>query len=343
MKKTIFGLFMIAVLMLSSIPAAAKANTNSFKNHWCNTDMEKLLANGVLSEDSIKNINLDGGITRAEFAGYIHKALDIRIYYLLAPNIEKTFTDVKNTDKCANTLNDLITTGILDDKGTFRPNDFIKREEAVYYMVRAYNYIQQKDVNDIKIQPSHSPAYRYVKDVQSIDKKYKTAVLKAYTIGLIKGRSNNLFEPSRNLTNAEAFALLRRINDIKVQKDGAAVKLTPQYTLTKSSFEMRAILTNRSKKNVEITFNTGQQYNFILLDKDNKEVYNFANGRMFTEALTKLVLKPGESKTFKNMISIIMSSVQYDKVMENAKYLKVQIPGTLSDGTRIKDEVIEIK
>jgi hypothetical protein len=44
-------------------------------------------------------------------------------------------------------------------------------------------------------------------------------------------------------------------------------------------------LTNDSKKNVELSFPNGQQYDFTVLDSVGREVYRWGEGRMFTQSV----------------------------------------------------------
>jgi Intracellular proteinase inhibitor len=44
-------------------------------------------------------------------------------------------------------------------------------------------------------------------------------------------------------------------------------------------------LTNESKKNVELSFPNGQQYDFAVLDSVGREVYRWGEGRMFTQSV----------------------------------------------------------
>jgi hypothetical protein len=54
-------------------------------------------------------------------------------------------------------------------------------------------------------------------------------------------------------------------------------------------------LTNASKKNLELTFNDGQAYEFRVIDSAGKEVYRWGEGRMFTQSVQNKVLDSGET------------------------------------------------
>lgn len=53
-------------------------------------------------------------------------------------------------------------------------------------------------------------------------------------------------------------------------------------------------LVNTSKKRVELIFPSGQTYDFVVLDTLGREMWRWANGRMFTQALRNKLLSGGE-------------------------------------------------
>jgi hypothetical protein len=52
-------------------------------------------------------------------------------------------------------------------------------------------------------------------------------------------------------------------------------------------------LTNESKKNVELTFPNGQEYDFAVLDENGREVYRWGQGRMFTQSVQNKLIDGG--------------------------------------------------
>lgn len=339
MKKLFVFLIMSSMLICSCAGVSAGNNSKTDK-----TLLDQMVNAGIISQEDVKGIVLSEKMTRAQYISYLHKVLDIKINYFVAPDITKVFKDVKNTDAFAGNLSDMVTTGIVDDKIRFRPNTPVTREEAVYYLIRGYNYQQKSEINDYSIIKSHSPAYRYVKDITKIKPKFKNTVLKAYSLGLIDRTLQKSFGPKQKVSNSEGFKMLLKLHDIIIKTDKGEVVNTLEYTflLNKTEFEMKSTLRNNSKKDVAITFGSGQEYNFILLDKDKKEIYNWGKDRMFTQDIHSITLKPGEKKDFKEKISAAMSSIKYDDIMKNAVYLKGQILGKTSDGKGFEDIIVEI-
>jgi hypothetical protein len=50
-------------------------------------------------------------------------------------------------------------------------------------------------------------------------------------------------------------------------------------------------LTNDSKKHVELSFPSGQQYDFAVLDSVGREVYRWGAGRMFTQSVQNKLIE----------------------------------------------------
>ena len=57
-------------------------------------------------------------------------------------------------------------------------------------------------------------------------------------------------------------------------------------------------VTNPGKKHIELTFPSGQEYDFTVRDSAGREVYRWGKGRMFTQSLQNKVLDGGETKKF---------------------------------------------
>ena len=67
--------------------------------------------------------------------------------------------------------------------------------------------------------------------------------------------------------------------------------------------EARAIhfsldLTNATKKNLELEFPSGQEYEFAVMDSSGREVYRWGKERMFTQSLQNRLLDGGETMRF---------------------------------------------
>ncbi|MBI3945884.1 MAG: hypothetical protein HY321_08190 [Armatimonadetes bacterium] len=54
---------------------------------------------------------------------------------------------------------------------------------------------------------------------------------------------------------------------------------------------------NRSDRPLQLQFSSGRQHDFVAL-RDGREVWRWSHDRVFTQALTRLPLQPGETRTF---------------------------------------------
>lgn len=57
-------------------------------------------------------------------------------------------------------------------------------------------------------------------------------------------------------------------------------------------------LTNASKKNVELSFASGQTYDFSVIDSTGREVYRWGATRMFTQSVQNRTIDGGETIRF---------------------------------------------
>ena len=64
---------------------------------------------------------------------------------------------------------------------------------------------------------------------------------------------------------------------------------------TSAAVRIAMHVANTSKKKVEITFPSGQTYDFVILDTTGREMWRWGNGRMFTQALRNKLLGGGEA------------------------------------------------
>ncbi len=60
------------------------------------------------------------------------------------------------------------------------------------------------------------------------------------------------------------------------------------------SVELSMRVTNAGSKDVEISFPSGQTYDFVVLDSAGRQVWRWGEGRMFTQALQNKSLSSGD-------------------------------------------------
>jgi hypothetical protein len=70
-------------------------------------------------------------------------------------------------------------------------------------------------------------------------------------------------------------------------------------------------VTNPGKKGIELTFPSGQEYDFSVRDSLGREVYRWGKGRMFTQSLQNKVLDGGETKRFEERAAATLPPGSY--------------------------------
>ena len=71
--------------------------------------------------------------------------------------------------------------------------------------------------------------------------------------------------------------------DIKLERDGVRFAL---------------VLTNETKKHVELTFPNGQTHEFVVVDSIGREVWRWSATRLFTQAVQNKLLSGGETMRY---------------------------------------------
>lgn len=331
MRKIAILLIAVLITMTFSLPGIAKGSNEdeSIKGHW--------VAKLILTQEQAKIVTDVFGdklypnkaITRSEFAMYLHKALKIQIAYFKAPNIKDYFSDVKNDDKWASAVIDLVTTGIIDFKGKFEPDRIVSREEMAHYILKAYEYKTGEKVFD------GCASVELFKDKDKMSKAYISDILKVQNLKLVSGKGNNKFFPKDKLTRAEAIAVVNNLLAI-IKKQQEPIKVVPEYVQGKDGIAMKETITNVGTTDVTIIHPSGQKYDFILLDANRREIFRWSKDRMFTQANTETVLKPGAKVEFME----ILKFPENKDILEKAAYLRTYVIETNKvtnpDGYEIK-------
>lgn len=74
-------------------------------------------------------------------------------------------------------------------------------------------------------------------------------------------------------------------------------KLDSKFDVTVDPRAIHFVLgvTNTGKKHVELTFRSGQSYDFVVVDSIGREVWRWSSGRMFTQGVQNKQLSGGDS------------------------------------------------
>jgi len=87
-----------------------------------------------------------------------------------------------------------------------------------------------------------------------------------------------------------------KLASMTAQQRERKAPITAEFYVRASNANVRFALhlVNTTKKRVELVFPSGQTYDFIVLDTLGREMWHWANGRMFTQALRNKLIGAGE-------------------------------------------------
>lgn len=73
----------------------------------------------------------------------------------------------------------------------------------------------------------------------------------------------------------------------------------------KTSQELSLVVTNNTKKNIDLTFPSGKKYDFTVFNKAGQKVWQFSEGKFYSQAAVQESLKPGQSRTYKTKLPVL--------------------------------------
>lgn len=81
------------------------------------------------------------------------------------------------------------------------------------------------------------------------------------------------------------------------KREANVTKITPAFAVQveHKTLHFSLDVTNVGKRNVELTFPDGQTHDFTVLDSTGREVYRWADGRMFTQSVQNRTIDSGET------------------------------------------------
>lgn len=314
-------------LLLTAIPFAALATSdadnayNDISGTWF-TDAAMKYGYTEIFKDGSQAFNPSKKITRIEFVRVLHKALGITINYFAAPDISDDFEDMKNTDVGANQLIDLVTAGIIEKGGSFKPDQQLDREVMIHWVINALDYQTGGDYAMIMMMPAPFD------DDTNISDAYKNDVVKSVLLKLVFGRGNNLFFPKEGATRAESVTIISRLMSLldSLQPD---VDVKASAWLVKGgALTMSLTIQNNTDKTVTLNHTSGQKYDFKLFDSAGNNVYTWSADKMFIALMNATELKPGEKIEFSDTID----STAYE-ALSTAQTMTAYIVGTSDDFT----------
>lgn len=188
-------------------PAAGFASFPDLSNHWASKEIKELASKLIIGPQSNGKFEPNKNITRGEFATYIVKGLGLP----KDMNSTQRFPDVAPGSEIASYIGAAAKAGIINGNtdGTFKPNNYITREQMALMMIRAMEY-SGYSVNS----GSSAQILSKFKDAAKI--QAKDTIAKAVSEGVIQGvsvGSGFQFQPTGNASRAQAVVMLKRVLD----------------------------------------------------------------------------------------------------------------------------------
>lgn len=202
------------------------------QTHWANSQLQRLITLGIVKGDEKGLINPDAPITRAEFAAMLVRGLGLNN----APVAQGSFYDVPADSWCFDIVNTIAAAGIVEgyEGHRFAPNDPITREQMAVMIIRALR--QQGVLPPTAAAAADNSGTAPFADSQAISTWATSAVLQALELGLLEGRSHDIFAPQAQATRAEAGVIILRPLDRLFHREkpesGQEVEDTPDLNGT---------------------------------------------------------------------------------------------------------------
>ncbi|GMK38250.1 hypothetical protein PCCS19_13040 [Paenibacillus sp. CCS19] len=174
-------------------------------SHWANTNI-LLMANKYIVEGrSTSKFEPSKPITRGEFAMFIARGLGLSG----DKNAAAAFSDLKTSTALAAYIGAASKAGIVqgNSDGTFKPNNFITRQEAAAMLNRAASVAG----SNVTLPQTATAYLERFKDKKKIGLWAQQDVAKAVYTGFITGTTSTTFAPQSNTTRAEATIMIQRL------------------------------------------------------------------------------------------------------------------------------------
>ena len=201
--KTLAAAFLPTILTVTAFNAHVLANTDDISGHWAETQIKEWANIGYINGYPDGTFLPDNSITRAEFLTLVNKI------FKFENKTNINFIDVRPDYWAYSEIQKGISAGYVsgDKNGTFRPDDFITRQEAAV--------IINKLLDNTEI-TENKPNF---KDAYDIDEWAKNSVDIVYEHGILSGFPNGTYRPKKYMTRAEAVSALKRLTELKGTDD----------------------------------------------------------------------------------------------------------------------------
>ncbi|TSI07376.1 S-layer homology domain-containing protein [Lysinibacillus sp. BW-2-10] len=195
MKKLSLAASLLAAgLYFSPTPAQAE----DISKHWAYDEMRYLIDNQIMYGDEFGNYLPNNNVSRAEFAAFLVRALE-----LPAVSTPANFHDVHERDWYYDAVNQASYYNLVagDEKGNFNPKAKIDRQQMAVMLHNAIVYLGRES----------TPTSLTFNDNNKIANWAYDKVQHIVGLNIIVGKPNNTFAPLAVATRAEAASVIYRV------------------------------------------------------------------------------------------------------------------------------------
>lgn len=186
-----------------SLYTAIEADTAfaDMKGHWAEADVKLLADKLVVQGAEAGEFAPERRVTRAEFAALLVRALGLR-----EADAGRPFSDVQPADWFAGAASATQRAGLIGgyEDGTFRPNEYVTREQMVAMIARAL----QAGGRPAKADRDRLAPFA---DQGELAEWAVEPAARALEAGIVGGRTQDAFAPREYATRAESAAMLIRM------------------------------------------------------------------------------------------------------------------------------------
>jgi hypothetical protein len=210
----------VSVISVSADEGSAPAFADVQEDYWAYTEIQTLTDKQIVKGNGVNKFFPNQKVTRAQFTTLLVRALKLQ-----SGEFKGAFSDVKETDWFAKDIETAEEAGIVNgyNDGTFKPADYISREQMVLMLMNANQYATDKLTTDI----SKGVSIDDFSDNAKISSWAIDSVKAAYDLGILSGRSDSTFAPKMNATRAEAAKVLYMALELIVDQPTEAPTETP--------------------------------------------------------------------------------------------------------------------
>ncbi len=345
--KTAIAFFLAISL---STTAAFGAEMSDLSDHWARDYIYTWVEEGLISGYDDGTFRPDNAITRAEFMYIVNRAYGFNESVTPA---DISFTDVSATDANGVSIwyytpvRIAVAAGYISgyDDGTMRPNDPISRQEAAVVITK---------LNNLTPDASKAVGFKDSASIEAWSKPYIGAVAEAT---FMKGDDLGNFNPTKNLTRAEAVVLLSKSSegytpspapeesdeitiDLPVTTDVAinAENYIIRYSTTPSDVTVKAE-TNNDLLTVEafsskMTLNTGSKAGVtritLTLSKEGYETTQFVIDVNVVDSAAQRAIRSDYNDLTEDSITLFYQDESLDEITGN-----LNLPTRGDEGSKI--------